>query len=163
MKRTIRLALLCSLLAITGCALPHDGRTRPRNADIQVRNDENKEPPPVMSSPMEPHHGFPPAMRPNQASPDGRAVDLRPVRFDRTEAGPGRELIVHYTVTGRPQCNVLGQVHVAETSAAVRVTLLLGRLPGTNCSGPQLQLAAPMMTIVTLREPLGARQVRDGS
>ena len=163
MKRTIRLALLCGWLAITGCALPHDGQTRLKNAHIQVRNDENTEPPPVMSSPMEPHHGFPPAMRPNQASPDARAVDLRPTRFDRTQAGPGRELIVHYTVTGKPQCNVLGQVQVAETSAEVRVTLMLGRLPGADCTGPQLQLAAPTMTVVTLSEPLGARQVRDGS
>jgi hypothetical protein len=102
-------------------------------------------------------------MGPNQASPDARAIDLRPARFDRAQPGTGRELIVHYTVTGRPHCNVLGQVRLAETATEVRVTLMLGRLPGADCTGPQPQLAAPMMTVVTLSQPLGARQVRDGS
>jgi len=36
-------------------------------------------------------------------------------------------------------------------------------LPDADCTGPQPQLAAAMMTVVTLSEPLGARQVRDGS
>ena len=70
---------------------------------------------------------------------------------------------MHYTVTGKPQCNVLGQVRVAETTAEVRVTVMLGRQPGADCTGPQPQLAAPMVTIVTLSKPLGTRQIRDGS
>lgn len=118
---------------------------------------------PVMPSRNNPDSGGPPATKPNQASPDSRAVGLRPVRFDRAAAGAGRELIVHYTITGKPQCNMLGQVQVAETATEVRVTLMLGRAPGADCTGPQPQLAASMMTVVTLGEPLGTRQIRDGS
>jgi hypothetical protein len=116
-----------------------------------------------MSSPINPDSSGPPVTSPNQVSPDPRAVDLRPVRFDRAQAGAGRELIVHYTITGKPQCNRLGQVRVAETATEVRVTVMLGRQPGVDCTGPQPQVAASMMTVVALSEPLGARQIRDGS
>lgn len=107
--------------------------------------------------------GLPPSMQPNRAQPDGRAVDLRPVRWAWVEAGQGNQLRVHYTITGRRDCNVLGQVHVTETSASVAVTLLIGRLPNANCGGPQPQLAAQFLTVVTLREPLGGRRVEDGA
>jgi hypothetical protein len=119
--------------------------------------------PPIMSSPVNPGPGGPVTPRPNKVSPDSQAVELRPVRFDRARAGTGRELTVHYTITGKPQCNVLGQVRVAETATEVRVTLMLGRHPGADCTGPQPQLAASMMTVVTLSEPVGARQIRDGA
>jgi len=102
-------------------------------------------------------------MSANQATPDSRAVDLRPVHFDQAVAGAGRELIVHFTMAGKPQCNVLGQVKIAETATEVRVTLMLGRQPGADCTGPQPQLAAPMVTVVTLHAPLGTRQVHDGA
>jgi hypothetical protein len=162
MKQAIRLAILASLLPVTACGSLHDGQGPGVTPLISDSGKDGKTVPPVMSSPENPGSGSPPATSPNQASPDARAVDLRPVRFDRAQAGAGRELIVHYTVTGKPQCNVLGQVRVAETTAEVRVTLMLGRQPGADCTGPQPQLAAPMMTIVTLSKPLGTRQIRDG-
>lgn len=164
MKRTIRLAILASvLLSMTACASPHHGQGTGSAPLMSGSGKSGKTMPPAMSSPINPDSGGPPVTSPNLASPDPRAVDLRPARFDRARAGPGRELIVHYTITGKPQCNLLGQVRVAETATEVRVTLMLGRQPGADCTGPQPQLAAPMMTVVTLSEPLGARQIRDGS
>jgi hypothetical protein len=101
--------------------------------------------------------------RPNQASPDSRAIDLRLIKWTRVEAGKGRQLIIHYTAAGLAECNVLGQVIVAETVTTVAVTVLVGHLPGTNCGGIQPMLAAPFVTTVTLREPLGTRTVIDGA
>jgi hypothetical protein len=165
MKRAIRLAVLASVVApMAACASPHDGQGAGSATLISGSGKSGKTMPPAMSSPISPESGGPPAaMSPNQASPDPRAIDLRPARFDQAREGAGRELIVHYTITGKPQCNVLGQVRVAETATEVRVTLMLGRQPGADCTGPQPQLAAPVMTVVTLSEPLGARQIRDGS
>jgi hypothetical protein len=106
---------------------------------------------------------LPPAMRPNEARPDPRVVDLRPVRWTRVEAAPGHQIRVHYTITGRADCAALGRVDVAETTTTVTVTVRLGRLPAADCTGPQSQLAAPMMTVVTLAQPLGTRTVKDGA
>jgi hypothetical protein len=164
MKRTIRLAVLASVpLLMTACASQRDGQGTGSAPLTPGAGKSGKTMPAAMSSPTNPRSGGPPAMRPNLASPDSHAVDLRPVRFDRARAGAGREIIVYYTITGKPQCSTLGQVRVAETATEVRVTLLLGRQPGADCTGPQPQLAASMMTVVTLSEPLGARQIRDGS
>ena len=164
MKRIIRLAVLTGvLLSMTSCASSHDGQGTGSALLVPGSGKSGKTMPPVTSSPAGPEPGKPPAPGPNQAAPDSRAVGLRPVRFDRARAGAGRELIVDYTITGNPQCNVLGQVRVVETAAEVRVTLMLGRQPGADCAGPQPQQAAPMRTVVTLSEPLGARQIRDGS
>jgi hypothetical protein len=163
MKRTIqRTTLISILLLMTACASAHGGEG-PGSAPLSSGSGKEKSVPPAMSSPVSPGSGGPVATRPNKVSPDSRAVDLRPVRFDRARAGAGRELTVHYTITGKPQCNVLGQVQVAETATEVRVTLMLGRQPGADCTGPQPQLAASMMTVVTLSEPVGARHIRDGA
>ena len=163
MKQAIWLAILASLLPVTACGSLHDRQSAGSAPLISSSGKDGKTVTPVMSSPINPGSGGPRATSPNQASPDARAVDLRPVRFDRAQPGAGRELIVHYTVTGRPYCNVLGQVRVMETTTEVRVTLMVGRQPGADCTGPQPQLAAPMMTVVILSQPLGARQIRDGS
>jgi len=99
----------------------------------------------------------------NQAAPDTRAVNLRPVKWARVEAGAGRQLVVHYAATGTAECNLLGRVDVAETANAVTVTVLLGQAPGADCGGAQPMLAAQFVTTVTLREPLSARTVVDGA
>jgi hypothetical protein len=99
----------------------------------------------------------------NQAAPDARAVNLRPAKWARAEAGAGRQLVVHYTATGTAECNLLGRVDVAETAHAVTVTVLLGWAPGADCGGAQPMLAAQFVTTVTLSEPLGARTVVDGA
>jgi hypothetical protein len=70
---------------------------------------------------------------------------------------------VHYTITGRGDCAALGRVDVVETATDVTVTVLVGRLPGADCSGPQPQLAASIMTVVTLAKPLGSRKATDGA
>jgi hypothetical protein len=163
MKQTIWLAILVGLLSVTACGSQRDQQSTGSAPLLSSSGKDGKTVPPAMSSPMSPGPGDSRAMRPNQASPDARALDLRPVRFDRAQPGAGRELNVHYTITGRPQCNVLGQVRVAETATEVQVTLMLGRQPGADCTGPQPQMAAPMMTVVILSQPLGARQIRDGS
>jgi hypothetical protein len=106
---------------------------------------------------------LPPAMRPNVAEPDSRVIDLRPVRWNRVNPVAGRQIEVHYTIAGRAECAALGRVDVTETTREVTVTVLVGRLPNANCSGAQIQLAAPFMTMVMLAEPLGSRDVRDGA
>jgi hypothetical protein len=102
-------------------------------------------------------------MRPNAAQPDKRATDLKPVRWSRVGPLAGRQIEVHYTITGRADCAALGRVDVRETAHEVTVTVLLGRLPGADCGGAQAQFAASILTVVTLAEPLGNRKVRDGA
>jgi hypothetical protein len=101
-------------------------------------------------------------MQPNQVHPDDRAVGLRPLAWQRVESS-GRQLTVHFTTTGRPECATLGRVEVVEAATTVRVTLQVGRLPGADCSGAQPQLAAPSSVVVTLAQPVGGRTVVDGS
>jgi hypothetical protein len=106
---------------------------------------------------------LPAAMRPNEARPDTRVVALRPVRWTRVEAAQGRQVRVYYTITGRGNCAALGRVDVAETATTVTITVRVGRLPDADCTGPQSQLAASMMTVVTLAQPLGTRTAKDGA
>ncbi|MDN5767812.1 MAG: hypothetical protein L0H96_14200 [Humibacillus sp.] len=106
--------------------------------------------------------GLPPAMQPNRLTPDARAVDLRAVRWQRAESS-GRTLTVHFTATGRRECATLGRVEIVESAAAVTVTVFVGRLPGTDCSGSRPQLASPATTVVTLARDLGGRTIIDGS
>jgi hypothetical protein len=107
--------------------------------------------------------GLPPAMRPNVARPDARATELKAVRWARIEAAAGRDVLVHYTMTGRGDCAALGRVDVVETDTAVTVTVWLGRLLGADCDGPQPAIAAAMTTTVTLARPLANRPVHDGA
>jgi len=144
--RTLRLSVALVLLA--ACGAP--GGTGIEHGGV------------VSSGPL-PRPTGAPATAPNEARPDTRIVELRPRRWSRAEAGAGRELRLHYSVTGHPECQALGRVDVLETAGTVTVTLLVGHLPGAACDGPQPQLAAPFTTVVTLREPLGHRQVVDGA
>jgi hypothetical protein len=157
----MRLLTLCAvlggLLSASACGTPS------RSADNGGSGTIGSTPGGGISSSVTPASGgLPPAMRPNPAQPDSRAVDLKPVRW--TSADPaGKEITVNFTTTGRAECNVLGRVDVVETAQAVTVTLLLGRLPNVDCGGAQPQLAASNATVVTLREPVGTRPVRDGA
>jgi hypothetical protein len=140
---------LGTLLTAMACGTPSQGSGGDRGDEI--------------SSSVTPRPtGLPSAMRPNQVQPDSRAVDLRPVRWNRVDPA-GRQLTVHFTTTGRGGCRVLGRVDLVETAQTVTVTLLVGRLPNADCGGAQPQLAAPTTTVVTLGQPLGRRPVRDGA
>lgn len=110
----------------------------------------------------QPAGGLPPAMRPNLVQPDGRATDPHPQRWDRAVPGSGNRLEVYYTISGRMECSTLARVEVAQGAGRVTVTLLVGRLPGADCS-TQPALAAQMMTVVTLDAPLNGRPVHDGA
>jgi hypothetical protein len=154
--RLIRLsATLTLLIAGASCAQP----SAPGSS----------EPPPEVTSSALPERpslgpsGIPSAMRPNVAQPDKRVTDLKPVRWSRVTPIAGRQIEVHYTITGRGDCAALGRVDVVETATDVTVTVLVGRLPGADCSGPQPQLAASIMTVVTLAKPLGSRKATDGA
>jgi len=105
----------------------------------------------------------PPAMRPNQVRPDSSVIELRPVRWTNATAAPGHQLEISFVATGRMECSTLGRVDVVETAQSITVTVLLGRLPSAHCDGIQPQLAAPMATVVTLRDPVGNRPVQDGA
>jgi hypothetical protein len=95
--------------------------------------------------------------------PDSQVIDLKPVRWSQVVASTGSQIEVRYTITGRADCARLGRVDVTESTHEVIITVLVGRLPGADCSGIQPQLAAAMTTMVTLAVPLGSRQVRDGA
>jgi hypothetical protein len=100
---------------------------------------------------------------PNEARPDPGVVDLSPVRWNQVEpAADGRSLTVHFTL-GKPPCSVLGRVDTDEAADAVTVTLLVGRLPDADCSGPQPLIASPWTVTVQLGSPLDGRPVRDGA
>ena len=155
MNTTLRLsAALAVLVTAAACATP----TTAGSAGGSNPPDTGATSSPVARPPA----GTSPATRPNEATPNAQAVDLRPTRWDRVTAD-GRRLTVHYTATGLAACNTLGRVDVKETPRTITVTLHVGKLPKTDCSGPQPQLAAPTTTVVTLKEPVGTRQVRDGA
>jgi len=155
MNTTLRLsAALAVLVTAAACATP----TTAGSAGGSNPPDTGATSSPVARPPA----GTPPATRPNEAAPNAKAVDLRPTRWDRVTAD-GRRLTVHYTATGLAACHTLGRVDVKETPRTITVTLHVGKLPNTDCSGPQPQLAAPTTTVVTLKEPVGTRQVRDGA
>ena len=144
-RLTITLGLLCAAAA---CGTPNGGASG--NPDG------------LISSTILPSATLPPT-QPNQAYPDSRAINLRPIKWTRAEAGDGRQLLIHYTSSGRSECNALGRVDITETTNAVTVSVLVGQLPGADCAGVQPMLAAPFATTVTLREPLGTRAVMDGA
>ncbi len=99
----------------------------------------------------------------NEARPDPGVVDLRPVRWNRVEpAADGRSLTVHFKL-GKPPCSMLGRVDTDEAVDAVTVTLMVGRLPHADCSGPQPLIASPRTVTVQLDSPLDGRPVRDGA
>ena len=92
------------------------------------------------------------------------AEDLVAVRWHRAEPVGGRaELLVRGTLTGGPPCAVVSRVDVAEASTVVTVTVWVGRRPGADCSGPQVEVGFPYVTRVALAAPLGTREVRDGA
>jgi hypothetical protein len=102
-------------------------------------------------------------MRPNEVTPDARATSLRPFRWSGVQVGSDPSTVrVEFTTDGS-SCQVLGRVDVAETARQVRLTLQVGQLPGTDCSGPRTQQAAPAITTVRLGRALGDREVIDGS
>src|SRR5262249_38830476 len=98
----------------------------------------------------------------NRATPDPAAVDLHPVQWTKATAGADNKLVVQYTAGGRPECSKLGRVDVAETADAVTVSVLLGRQPGADCTGPQPMIAAVYETVVDLKSPLDSRKVNNG-
>jgi hypothetical protein len=150
MMRTLRLSVALGLLcAAAACGTPNSGASSTPGSPI--------------SSTVLPWPATPPPTQPNQAYPDSTAISLRSIKWDQVEAGDGRQLLIRYTATGRSECNVLGRVDITETVDVVTVTVLVGQLPGANCGGAQPMLAAPSVTTVTLREPLGTRTARDGA
>ena len=100
----------------------------------------------------------PPLAR-NQATPDSTVVDLHEVHWDNAVAGPDAQLVVQYTASGRAECAKLGRVDVTETDQTVTVKVMLGHVPGVDCSGPQPMIAASFQTTVALKAPLGTRRV----
>ena len=161
--RTLRMsATLLVLLTATACASRggDSGGSGPAGSSTGGAGENSGStvssgilPPPDTGPPTQP--------QPNKAVPDSRAVNLRPVRWSRADAGPGSQVRIQYTVGGLSQCSMLGRVDVAETATTVTVTVRVGQAPGASCDGPQPMIAATYETTVTLREPLGTRTVKD--
>ncbi|GAA3436723.1 hypothetical protein [Kutzneria kofuensis] len=148
MRRIHAGAALGLLLLLAGCGAANTGVG---NGASQVTS--TSLPPPTGAAPI----------GPNRATPDPTVVELRKTRFDRAAAGTGNELVVQYTAGGRADCSKLGRVDVVEADDAVTVTVLLGQVPGADCGGEQPMIAATFETTVTLKAPLGSRQIRDGA
>jgi hypothetical protein len=157
MMRILRLTVpLCLLLAAAACgATNNDGTVA--GAGLRVAPGTE-----VTSAPVTPPSGPPPTAA-NTAQPDSRVVDARPIPWTSVQAGPDRQLLVHYTVGGPVECSTLRRIDLIETTDAVTVTVLVGRLPDAHCGGPQIEIAAAFVTTVTLREPLGTRVTHDGA
>jgi hypothetical protein len=104
------------------------------------------------------------ASRTNIIEPDPRMVDLRPVRWTsvRPLAGDQRALVVNFATRGEP-CEGLGAIELEQSPDTVTVTLLAGRRPNADCSGPRPNIAAPAAAMVMLARPLDGRPVRDGA
>ena len=156
-------AVLSLALALAACGSDHSGgaagATPSRNGPPSASGGSVGSTP-TASKPASTR--LPPAMQPNRLEPDARAVDLRAVRWQRAESS-GRLLTVYFTTTGRPECATLGRVEVVESATAVTVSVFVGRLPDSDCSGGQPQLAAPATVVVNLARDLGGRAVVDGS
>ena len=121
MNTTLRLsAALALLVTAAACATP----TTAGSAGGSNPPDTGATSSPVARPPS----GTSPATRPNEATPNAQAVDLRPTRWDRVTAD-GRRLTVHYTATGLAACHTLGRVDVKETPRTITVTLHVGKLP----------------------------------
>ena len=117
----------------------------------------------VSSGPLPPPGTSPADPTPNVVAPEP-AVDLHRERWTSVEpVRGGHEVLVHGSLTGGPPCAVLGRVQVAESRTSVTITLWVGRRADAKCDGPQPDIAYPFVTRVTLAEPLGEREVRDGA
>jgi hypothetical protein len=161
MMRVFRLSLaLAFLLAAAACASSDIGAGGGSGTPIGA---DPGHPDGSTSSSILPRPTGDPPTRPNQATADGRAVNLHPVRWDRVQAGAGRQVLIYYTVGGVRECGLLGRVEVAETATSVTLTVLLGQAPGADCTGPQPMIAATYVTAVTLAQPFGTRIARDGA
>ncbi|MGL5828064.1 MAG: hypothetical protein ACRC0L_00665, partial [Angustibacter sp.] len=68
------------------------------------------------------------------------------------------QLLVGFTTDGS-DCQVLGRATAVETERTVTVTLLVGELPGVDCSGPRPAIAFPAEVVIDLRAPLADRSV----
>lgn len=118
---------------------------------------------PQASPPTRPGEPPPRSLAPNPVKPE-RAVDLRRVRWQRSQAVPGRpEVRIHATLEGGPPCTVLGRVEVRETAGAVTITLWAGRRAGARCGERRSLVGFPIVLTVALSRPVGDRAVRDGA
>ena len=111
------------------------------------------------ASTMLPSSVIPPPLKRNQATPDPAVVDLYEVHWDKATAGPDTGLVIQYTASGLAQCSKLGRVDVTETDRSMTVKVLLGQIPGFDCTVPQPMIAAIYQTVVELKAPVGDRKV----
>ncbi|GAB3241870.1 hypothetical protein GCM10027456_09140 [Kineosporia babensis] len=111
---------------------------------------------------MEPNPSHP-ALARNKAVPDPQVTELTPHPWTRAiPAADGRSVRLEFTSAG-PPCQQLGRAQVEEEASTVTVTLLVGPLPGADCSGRRAMIAAPFEIVVPLESPLAEREIRDGS
>jgi hypothetical protein len=86
---------------------------------------------------------------------------VRPTAWDHVDVGPdGRTLTIVYT-GGVSPCYVLDRVDVDEEPDTVTITLYQGHEP--NADGVCIDIALLYSTQVVLAEPLGDRELVDGS
>ncbi|NUR57161.1 MAG: hypothetical protein HOV87_00380 [Catenulispora sp.] len=164
MMRTLRTGVTFGLLlTASACASHPSGSANAGGPSTSSGGNVTGQSTSAASSGILPMPTAGPPTEPNQARPHSEAVNLRPIKWTKYEAGPGAQLQVHYTVGGLSQCNLLGRVDVVETATAVTVTVQVGQAPGADCGGVQPNIAASYVTTVTLRQPLGTRTVADGA
>jgi hypothetical protein len=94
-----------------------------------------------------------------EVTPRPGLVDVRPQRWDLAEpVGPRRIRVQFYG--GVEECEGLDHVDVEETPDRVTITLFVGRVPEANVC---IEIAVLKSVIVEVEDPLGGRQLVDGS
>lgn len=118
---------------------------------------------PVTSPPVDPDTPVEPGGA-EPIEPTGNAADVYPISFDPAEAEAepvdGGVLVRFYG--GVAPCYVLDRYEVEETPETVTVTLYGGRDPDAG-DVACIELAMQYEVIVPLDEPLGERELIDGS
>ena len=100
------------------------------------------------------------ANSPRRVTVSPSAVDLRPRPFDSAEPVGPTSVAVRFW-GGLPECEPIGRVDVAETSATVTITLYAGRPPGEPMAC--IAIAIYQELLVELSAPLAGRTIVDGA
>ncbi len=95
----------------------------------------------------------------NRVQPDPKAVKLQPFAWATALPVSGKNQVRVLFTTDGSDCQVLGKATTAETAQTITITLMVGELPGVDCSGPRPAIAFPAEVIVDVQGPVAGRKI----